>query len=200
MTTTTNVSQIKLNIMTQAQYDSATKNPTELYMITDANSGLVNSATGLNSLTINGIATSYTSSVNIGSLSVANANNAVVVGVSASVNALSSNGIAIGNAATVAGQYAIQLGKGNNSEANSFYVGLSNSNNYKLLGSDGIIPQARLASDGTNEQVLSTNGTNASWTSIKTINNQSLVGSGNINISGGSKVIIRDWSVEEESI
>jgi hypothetical protein len=36
MTTTTNVEQVKLNIMTQNQYDSVTKNPNELYMITDA--------------------------------------------------------------------------------------------------------------------------------------------------------------------
>ena len=36
MTTTTNVSQVKLNIMNQSQYDSATKNPNELYMVTDA--------------------------------------------------------------------------------------------------------------------------------------------------------------------
>lgn len=36
MTTTTNVSQVKLNIMTQAQYNSATKNTNELYMVTDA--------------------------------------------------------------------------------------------------------------------------------------------------------------------
>jgi len=36
MTTTTNVEQVKLNVMTQAQYDSATKSSTELYMVTDA--------------------------------------------------------------------------------------------------------------------------------------------------------------------
>lgn len=36
MTTTTNVKQTKLNIMTQAQYNSATKSATELYMVTDA--------------------------------------------------------------------------------------------------------------------------------------------------------------------
>ena len=36
MTTTTNVPQVKMNIMTQSQYNSATKNPTELYMVTDA--------------------------------------------------------------------------------------------------------------------------------------------------------------------
>lgn len=36
MTTTTNVSQVKLNVMTEAQYTSATKNTNELYMVTDA--------------------------------------------------------------------------------------------------------------------------------------------------------------------
>lgn len=36
MSTTTNVPQVKLNIMTQQQYNTATKNPTELYMVTDA--------------------------------------------------------------------------------------------------------------------------------------------------------------------
>lgn len=36
MTTTTNVKQTKINIMTQSQYNSATKNTNELYMITDA--------------------------------------------------------------------------------------------------------------------------------------------------------------------
>lgn len=36
MTTTTNVKQVKLNIMTQSQYNTATKDPNELYMITDA--------------------------------------------------------------------------------------------------------------------------------------------------------------------
>lgn len=36
MTTTTNVGQVKLNVMTEAQYTSATKNTNELYMVTDA--------------------------------------------------------------------------------------------------------------------------------------------------------------------
>lgn len=39
MSTTTNVNQIKLNIMTQEQYDAAEKSASELYMITDADSG-----------------------------------------------------------------------------------------------------------------------------------------------------------------
>lgn len=36
MTTTENVTQVKLNVMTEAQYSSATKNTNELYMVTDA--------------------------------------------------------------------------------------------------------------------------------------------------------------------
>lgn len=36
MPTTTNVAQVKLNIMTKAQYDAATKSATELYAVTDA--------------------------------------------------------------------------------------------------------------------------------------------------------------------
>lgn len=36
MSTTTNVQQVKLNVMTQSQYNTTTKSPTELYMITDA--------------------------------------------------------------------------------------------------------------------------------------------------------------------
>lgn len=35
MTTTTNVQQVKVNLMTQQQYDSATKSPNEFYVITD---------------------------------------------------------------------------------------------------------------------------------------------------------------------
>lgn len=45
MTTTTNVEQVKLNIMTQAQYESATKDPTQLYMVTDVGLPTVNDAT-----------------------------------------------------------------------------------------------------------------------------------------------------------
>lgn len=36
MSTTTNVKQVKMNIMTQAQYSSITPSATELYMVTDA--------------------------------------------------------------------------------------------------------------------------------------------------------------------
>ena len=46
MPETTNVKQVKMNIMTQSQFDEATKIPTELYMITDAET-LVDSSLSL---------------------------------------------------------------------------------------------------------------------------------------------------------
>ena len=55
--------------------------------------------------------------------------------------------IAIGNSAKATANYAIQLGTGTNSEANTLSVGLSDSTNYKLLGSDGIIPIERMSAD-----------------------------------------------------
>lgn len=36
MTATTNVDQVKLNLVTKAQFDTMVKNPYELYMVTDA--------------------------------------------------------------------------------------------------------------------------------------------------------------------
>lgn len=51
---------------------------------------------------------------------------------------------AYGNHAKATANYAIQIGYGTNSEANSFYAATSSSNNWKLLGSDGVIPAGRL--------------------------------------------------------
>lgn len=81
---------------------------------------------------------------------------------------------AVGHQARATGQYssslgayayataasAIQLGYGTNSEANSFYVSTSASNNWKMLGSDGKIPAARLpiatsvSSSSTNSETV----------------------------------------------
>ena len=74
------------------------------------------------------------------------------------------NSLAIGCNSYVgsSAEYGIQLGRGSNYEANSFYVGLgsSSSYNYKLLGSDGKIPDGRLpiatsvSSSSTNADVV----------------------------------------------
>ncbi len=78
-----------------------------------------------------------------------NANGSVVIGSSAT--ATKSYSVSIGNYAGVTGWGAIQLGGYDvtNSEAGTFYVGLTPNNssdtvNYKLLDSDGTIPTARL--------------------------------------------------------
>ena len=61
MTTTTNVKQVKLNVMTKEQYNAAEKNPTELYMVTDADLIANQSGQGGKYLTTNGIDTSWAS-------------------------------------------------------------------------------------------------------------------------------------------
>ena len=123
---------------------------------------LTNTATGTDSLTILGTVGSGIKSVNIGELS-SSARNGVAIGYQAQntgsynvcVGYNSSNSVnlgysvALGGGAKTTAAYAIQLGYGTNSEANSFYVSTSNSNNWKMLGSDGLIPAARIAIDGT---------------------------------------------------
>ena len=140
---------------------------------------LQNTATGTNSLTILGTAATLTQSVNIGPFSSASGSGGVSVGYNASTSssvAIGNNSsanypntVAIGNGAIVSASGGIQLGSGTASD-DSLYVGLGyiTHTNYKLLGSDGIIPQSRLASGGTNGQVLTTNGTTASWSDVPT--------------------------------
>lgn len=88
--------------------------------------------------------------VSIGYSSTASAaTGAVTLGAYSSAGLVSNYSIAIGYQAIVsdAKSYAIQLGQGTNSEANSFYVSTSASDNWKMLGSDGLIPDARISSN-----------------------------------------------------
>lgn len=71
-------------------------------------------------------------------------------------------GVGIGYVAKASASYAIQLGSGTNSAANTFSVGLSASNNYRLLNSDGTVPAERLAKimiSGAADPTTSTVGT-----------------------------------------
>ena len=107
---------------------------------------------------------------------------AIIVGRNSSYTSTSFSSLGVGDSCSVAGQYAIalggnshssanyaiQLGQGTNSEANSFYVGTSSLNNWKLLGSDGKIPDDRLntpipSQTGQSGKFLTTNGTSVSW-------------------------------------
>ena len=129
-----------------------------------------NTATGTNSVTLFGTANANAYGVNIGYNSSSTGQSATAIGSSASANiagtaigqsssaylnstalgveanAAGANTIAIGRGSIASGLWSIQLGYGSNAENNSLYVGLSNQAgyNYKLLGSNGKIPAARL--------------------------------------------------------
>jgi len=135
---------------------------------------LINTATGTSSLTVNGSATSEDYSVNVGASSSvlntggisigyyarATASYGIAIGYSATAGG-SGFSVAIGDSASATANYAIQLGAyGTNSEASSFYVSTSVSNNWKMLGSDGKIPSGRLpiatsvSSSSTNSETV----------------------------------------------
>lgn len=117
---------------------------------------LQNTATGTGSLTILGTANTNGYGVNIGTGS-----SAGQFGTAVGYGSLTSNnGVAIGQYAKANANLAIQIGRGTNTEANSCYIGLSATLNYKLLGSDGKIPDGRLpiassvSSSSTNAEVV----------------------------------------------
>lgn len=134
---------------------------------------LTNTATGSNSLTILGTANAGADGMNIGSGS-KGGRSCVVIGRNATTGILGTYNLAIGynseatanigysvslgNEAKTSAKFAIQLGYGTNSEANSFYVGTSDSNNWKMLGSDGLIPAGRIPIS-TSVDSTSTNST-----------------------------------------
>ena len=132
---------------------------------------LTNTATGDDSLTILGNASSGDFATNIGISSSAtdysvavgyhsvSADTSVAIGASAGTtstpaiaigyNALASgsSSIAIGDNAESYDSYSIQLGGGTNAEARSFYVATASNKNWKMLGSDGLIPDARISNN-----------------------------------------------------
>ena len=132
---------------------------------------LKNTATGTNSLTIIGTASSASKATNIGASSVASgdwatsigykcqakAPNSVSLGYNCIISSTSNKSIAIGSDANVTNANAYQIGPGTNSTYKSLSVGFYDSNNpvnYLLLKSDGTIPVDRYinftGADGTN--------------------------------------------------
>ena len=102
-----------------------------------------NASTNPTSISIGGVS-STALSLNIGGGSHVYADYSTALGAGSAVGEQGTEGIAIGHGTLANQNYSIQLGKGTNNEANSFYVGLSGADNYKLLGSDGKIPDDRL--------------------------------------------------------
>ncbi len=104
-------------------------------------------ASGVNSVGIGSWAeASGPAAISIGDSSAATKSSSIAIGDGALASGESS--IAIGDAAVTYGDRSIQLGYGSNNEANTLSVGLSTTNNYKLLGSDGKIPAERLPFEG----------------------------------------------------
>lgn len=145
---------------------------------------LQNTATGSNSLSIEGNSGSYTYALSAGKGSYISGNSGTAVGSLANAG---SNGTALGNSASAGNtgtaigsnsgatksysialgmqaqataERAIQIGYGNNTEASSVYVGYSSAANYKLLDADGTIPAERISNSLTNyqEKLSSGNG------------------------------------------
>ena len=132
------------------------------------------------------------------------------------LNASGGRAINIGGA-QCSGDYSIQLGFGSNTESNSFYVGLSSSNNYKLLGSDGKIPDDRLnttiartsqipsASDllpsqsGNSGKFLTTNGTTVSWATVTQPSIATTSTAGLIKPDGTTITITNDGTISASS-
>lgn len=114
---------------------------------------LTNTATGVDSVTILGNASSGYYAVNIGKSSAATGRN-VALGWGSSTNA--SYSVALGAQAkidsSIINEPTHQIGKGTNSEPRTLYVGfediIGGGNNYKMLdGTTGLIPDARISSN-----------------------------------------------------
>ena len=120
--------------------------------ITSLSGYLQNTATGSSALTILGTANAKSNSINIGSSSTVTGNQAVVIGNGAGASGVKSS--ALGYYAKANAAYAIQLGQGTNSTANTLSIGFpnydgnNNSANYRLLdGTTGLIPDARISTN-----------------------------------------------------
>lgn len=125
---------------------------------------LTNTATGINGLTINGVASNQTNAVNIGYNSTVTASNGTAIG--AYTKATDIGATALGNGAHAQAERAIQLGFGTNSEANSFYVGTSSSDNWKMLDSAGLIPDARISSNIARTSDIPAAQVNSDWNAV----------------------------------
>ena len=118
---------------------------------------LKNLATGTNSFSVNTAltadsATSYgvnTTANGTGATSIGYNAKSTIGAVAVGINSEATvrGAVAIGPSAKAKGSRSIQIGYGTNSEDNSVYVSTSQTENWKLLGSDGKIPAARLPDD-----------------------------------------------------
>lgn len=121
--------------------------------LTSIPSGYVqNTATGSNSLSILGSATTNSYAVNIGTSASVAADGGTAIGYDADVSTLAPYGTAIGYNANASKMSSIQIGYGTNSTDNTLNVGFYNTSsthyNWQLLdGTTGLIPDARISTN-----------------------------------------------------
>lgn len=105
---------------------------------------LVNKATGTYSLTVAGNASDAFGATNIGIASSARSGYSVALGYGSDVPLSCDYSIAIGYAAKISSAtYAIQIGRGTNSDSNTLKVSNANGN-FEMMDADGNIPLERL--------------------------------------------------------
>lgn len=185
MSTETSVTNLKINKLTKAQFDTITPSNTEVYELTDlstildgkqatltAGTGISissstisatdpvlinNAASSTNGVAVKGsgsvqstqigaLGSAVSMSTSVGFSAYATGSQSITIGHRAQASA--SKSYAFGEQAKSTAIGAFQFGQATNSEAGSVYFGLttdgSTTTNYKLLGSDGLIPTARL--------------------------------------------------------
>lgn len=181
-TPTTNTNAVNIG------YGSATDG-TESIAI--GNSAEIDSANGAFSIAIgSGARTDVNSAVAIGAGADVYGVGGVSIGSGASANG--SRSLALGVNANAMYNSSIQIGYGTNSDSNTLSVGFYNTQsthyNWQLLdGTTGLIPDARISSNIARTSAIpdisTKQDTLVSGTNIKTVNNTSLLGSGNIDTS-----------------
>lgn len=179
MPTNTNVTNLKINTLTEAQYDTAVQGgvigANELSVITDLDEGLpsqtgnagkflttdgtdaswsdkplANTATGSNSLTVGGGATGQSSSVNIGKNSTANASSVVAVGYQAYCGGTGS--VAIGTNGMAMANNSILLNASGSLSRNmtpNTFMVTNTNGEYEMMSANGTIPTGRLTKVNT---------------------------------------------------
>lgn len=138
---------------------------------------LVNIGTASNSLIISRgrSSSNKTNAVSINASDEANSS----VAVGGESQTVQPYGLALGCGANSLDVYSIQLGRGDNAEAKTFFVGLDYGKNYKLLDSDGTIPTARLTKVNTTVTLAA-----AGWSSnTQTVNVTGMTADGVVMVS-----------------
>ena len=132
------------NYQDKLTFSTGLTNTSGTITVTDYSKLLKNTATGSNSITIDGSATAKTYAVNLGKSSEASGAYGTALGGGAYANATYT--VAVGYCARVTAGSSIQLGYGTTTTTNQLYVGFYNANkNWNLLdGTTGLIPRARL--------------------------------------------------------